>query len=113
MRALSVRHPYAELIARDEKHYEFRSWKTAHRGDLLIVASVAPCREGREEHPEIFAPGVTLAYGAAICVVTLVGIDGEPGDYEWEIDNARRVAPVKIRGKLNLYTVDDSLIRFV
>jgi hypothetical protein len=39
MKALSVLQPWAELLVLGHKRYEFRSWKTVHRGPLLIHAS--------------------------------------------------------------------------
>lgn len=51
MRALSVRQPWAELIARGRKKVECRSWSRDFRGDLLIVASASRhddvCRDER------------------------------------------------------------------
>lgn len=41
MKTLSVRQPYAWLIAAGIKDVENRSWSTSHRGALLIHASAA------------------------------------------------------------------------
>lgn len=38
MKALTIRQPYASLIALGEKQYETRDWKTAYRGPLAIHA---------------------------------------------------------------------------
>ena len=39
MKALSVKQPWASLIASGKKSLEIRTWRTDHRGPLLIVAS--------------------------------------------------------------------------
>ncbi|MBK6692827.1 MAG: ASCH domain-containing protein [Myxococcales bacterium] len=39
MRALSVKQPWAELIAAGKKKIEYRTWSVDLRGELLIVAS--------------------------------------------------------------------------
>ena len=39
MKALTIRQPYASLIAIGEKHIETRSWNTAYRGELAIHSS--------------------------------------------------------------------------
>ena len=39
MKTLTVKQPFASLIAYGHKRYEFRSWKTSHRGPLLIHSS--------------------------------------------------------------------------
>lgn len=70
---------------------------------------------------------VFLPVGVAICVVELVDVrsplsiaEDEAAaccglgfeDWCWVLKNPRRVEPVPIKGRLNLYEVDDSLVRF-
>lgn len=38
MKVLTIRQPFATLIIEGNKKFEFRSWKTNYRGDLLIHA---------------------------------------------------------------------------
>ena len=38
MKVLTIRQPWASLIIQGYKRFEFRSWKTNYRGDLLIHA---------------------------------------------------------------------------
>ncbi len=40
MKVLSIKQPWASLIVNGYKEYEFRSWKTKFRGDILIHASL-------------------------------------------------------------------------
>ena len=42
MKAISIQQPWAHLILTDEKQYEYRSWSTDHRGDLLVCSSANP-----------------------------------------------------------------------
>ena len=49
MRALSVKQPWASLIASGQKTIETRTWRTDYRGDLLIVSSRQPADQGRAE----------------------------------------------------------------
>ena len=39
VKALSIKQPWAGMIACGAKPIEYRSWKTPYRGDLLICAS--------------------------------------------------------------------------
>ena len=39
MKCLSLRQPYADLLARGEKAIELRKWNTKFRGEFLIHAS--------------------------------------------------------------------------
>lgn len=38
MKALTIKQPWATLIMQGDKRFEFRSWKTNFRGDVLIHA---------------------------------------------------------------------------
>ena len=39
MKVLTIKEPFASLIANGLKEYEFRTWKTNYRGEVLIHAS--------------------------------------------------------------------------
>ena len=38
MKVLTIKQPWATLIIQGDKRFEFRSWQTKYRGDLLIHA---------------------------------------------------------------------------
>ncbi len=38
MKVITVKQPFATLIAEGVKEYEFRTWKTKYRGEILIHA---------------------------------------------------------------------------
>ncbi len=38
MKVITIKQPWASLIAKGYKEYEFRTWKTKYRGDILIHA---------------------------------------------------------------------------
>lgn len=110
MKAISLRQPWASMIARLVKTIETRRWSTNHRGDLLIIASKSPKIEG-------------LPNGQALCVATLV--DCRPmtkadetaaqcelyhGAFAWVLDEIRPVKPFAVKGQLGLYDVPDDLI---
>ena len=38
MKTLTIKQPYASLIKENIKEYEFRTWKTNYRGEILIHA---------------------------------------------------------------------------
>lgn len=109
MRALSIKQPFAELIARGEKTIEYRTWKVKPFGDLLVVASktfhhsVDPNEWDSEE----------LVFGKSVCVVDFHKLTGVEGDYRWHFRDPRRVHPVDVKGYAALYTVDDARIRYV
>lgn len=110
MRALSVKQPYAELIARGVKTKEYRSWSRDFRGDLLIVASKSPHANGFDDFD---GDPSSLVYGAAVCVVDFWKVTGSEGDYAWHLRNPRRVEPVAITGYASIYNVPDEKVRYV
>ena len=111
MRTLSIRQPWASLIAFSEKTIEVRSWSTSFRGRMLIHAS------GRD----IIEDGITLPAGYAIATVEVVDVrpftaaDLEAACLEempdgpcfaWVLLDAQEVEPVPCKGRLNLWDAD-------
>lgn len=129
-KTLSVKQPWAHLIATGRKSVEMRSWKTDYRGQLLITASSSPKNKTFE--------GQKLPAGGAICLVDLVDIrlftadDFEAAGYEgeelremredwiaedasgneyapvyaWVLANPRPVEFTPIKGKLHIFEVE-------
>ncbi len=116
MKALSVKQPWASMIAQGTKTIETRTWATDYRGDLLIVSS---------KKPEIAG----LPAGKALCVLELVDCrpmteDDVPaarcemyeygiGAFAWVLSNLRPVEPFAVRGQLGIYEVDELEVRYV
>ncbi len=104
MKAISIKQPWANMIAHGEKTIETRTWATNYRGPLLIVSSKVPdiplagyavavaelvdCRPMRPEDE-----------GAACC-------RWYPGAVAWVLAKVRQIKPVPVRGQLRLYDVD-------
>lgn len=45
MKTITIKQPWATLIAKGYKEYEFRTWKTKYRGDILIHAGKSVDKE--------------------------------------------------------------------
>ena len=113
MKALSIMPYYASCIASGEKVEEYRSWKTAHRGDLLICSSAKPVDPwGR--HPAGVTCGFVELYDvkrvedftpedwAATCIPE----QARPRTgYGWMMRNPRRVVEMPVKGQLGLYNI--------
>lgn len=125
MKALSVRQPWASLIATGRKTIEVRTWQPSYRGDLLICSGVNPDRAG-------LAPPfdrVRMPLGVALCVVRLVdcrrplsgpdansdfaaagGFQPLPFHWCWELTDVRPLAvPVPMKGQLLLFSVPEEV----
>ena len=124
MKALSVRQPWATLIAEGSKAVEVRSWRTPYRGPLLIC-SASKMADGYTVDDEDYFPR-----GAAVCVVQLCdvvpmvasahAVAADPIDprdevlaadysglYAWLLSSPQVVQPfIPVKGKLNLFDVD-------
>lgn len=115
MKAISIRNPYAHFTMCGEKTVECRSWQTDYRGDLLICSS---------SNPKI----KDTISGHALCIVRLDSIEKftkdhlhdaclgdmpEGKNYAWHLTNLRLVKPFAVKGKLNFFEVDDSLIEVI
>ena len=49
MKVLTIKQPYASLIAEGYKEYEFRSWKSSYRGELYIHAGLGMDKEAMKK----------------------------------------------------------------
>ncbi len=112
MKAISIKQPWASLIAAGVKTLEIRQWPTDHRGPLLVVSSRRPVIDGHR-------------HGAALCVVDVTGCrrmtpadmpfacisDFYDGHYAWELGRVRLIEPFGVMGQLRLFDVDDRFIK--
>ena len=122
-RVLSVRQPFADLIAAGFKTVELRSTRTTHRGLVLIVAGKDPHEGPMHAALDRDALLADALFGVTVALVTLtdcrpaVPEDAErscyggslEGLYAWCLTGARRVPPMPAKGKLGLYRPDESL----
>ena len=126
MYALSVRQPYASLIAHGAKTIETRSWATAHRGKLMIHASKKVWMPDAaylkslplSEAEELLSQAQALPLGQAIAICDIV--DCRPmtvadendahcaffqNAFSWVLANIRPIDPFPVSGKQRLFTV--------
>lgn len=102
MRAISFRQPWAWLVANGFKDIENRSWRTDHRGPVLIHASSATTdfttesiRDIKREY-RVEVPG-ELDIGGIVGIVDVVDCVGDhrskwfSGEWGWVLANARRL----------------------
>jgi hypothetical protein len=104
MKAISIRQPWANLIASGQKTIETRAWETAYRGDLLIVSSSSP---------DIPPAGYALAVARLVeCRPMVRGDEAAaccaiyPNAVSWVFQNIRRIRVFPVKGQLRLYDVD-------
>lgn len=135
VKAISLWQPWASAIAYGAKLVETRSWKTTHRGLLLIHA--ARSKDGRDWDGAIrpYLSGVPeyseLPFGAIVAVAELVTClpttslrsdlsdrelalgDYSAGRYGWILRKVRRIEPIPYKGKQGLFEVPHDVVKAI
>lgn len=68
MKVLTLKQPWASLVANGYKVYEFRSWKTKYRGEILIHAG---CGVDKEWLDKVKDYGIDFPKKKILCKVVL------------------------------------------
>lgn len=120
MRALSLRSPWATLVADGVKSIETRTWQTHYRGPLLIVQSLGstPLRVTHLIPPSALARVGDDPRGHALAVAVLADcrpmVEGDeaaaccrvyPRAWAWVLREVRRIQPFPVLGRLGMYEV--------
>lgn len=127
MKVITIKQPFASLIAEGLKEYEFRTWKTKYRGKILIHAGKSIDKEAMKKFEKY---SMNYPVGSIIAVADItdcVYIDnqmkemlnkknplvysGVVKDSEWQgygfkLENVRKIKPIEINGKLSLWDYD-------
>lgn len=128
MKVITVKQPFATLIAEGLKEYEFRTWRTKFRGDILIHAGKGIDKKAMEryKHLNLDYPSGKIIAKATItdCVyvddnlkeelqekdpLVYYGIlqkDSNWDGYGFKLENIEKIEPIEINGKLSLWDYD-------
>ncbi len=128
MKVLTIKQPWATLIMQGDKRFEFRSWQTKYRGELLIHAGKGLDKEAMKRLKKYLPE--ELPYGKILGKVTLVNcIKMSPEfkeqllrenkdiytksafseNYGWQMENVEVFEkPIEAKGKLSLWEYNTS-----
>lgn len=126
MKVITIKQPWATLIAEGYKEYEFRTWKTKYRGDILIHAGKGMNKDAlkRFEHLNLEYPQGCIIAKATItdCVevdeklriklkekneLVYRGIQDRSWDgYGFKLENVKKIKHIPVNGKLSLWDYD-------
>ncbi len=132
MKAITIKQPWATLIAEGYKKYEFRTWRTKYRGEILIHAGKGIDKKAVErfKHLNLNYPIGQIIAKADLtdCVkvddrlreelkkidsIVYKGvIDKTSNDwdgYGFQLENVQKIKPIEINGKLSLWDYDGDL----
>ena len=121
MKVITIKQPWASLIAEGYKEYEFRTWKTKYRGDILIHAG-----KGIDSKAMKTYENYNLSYprGCIIAVAKITDcldvndelknnlknnevysniIKSNKSYYAFKLENVNKIKPIPINGKLSLW----------
>lgn len=123
MKVLTIKQPWATLIMQGDKRFEFRSWQTKYRGDLLIHAGKGIDKEAMKRLAKYLPAEIPL--GKILGKVTLVDcvkmcpefkdmlLKENPDIYTkssfqencgWQVENVKIFdEPIDVKGHLSLW----------
>jgi hypothetical protein len=111
VRAITIHQPWAELIVRGEKDVENRSWRTNHRGPLLIHAGARADRSSFAEHgvPEAADRSAIIGVVEVVdCKQERTSTWHEAGSWGWYLTGARRFRkPIPMKGRRGIFEVPE------
>lgn len=127
MKVITIKQPFASLIAEGLKEYEFRTWRTKYRGEVLIHAGkgvdkkamkkfekynldypsgciiakvkLTDCIEVNDEVRKFLKEKNPLVYSGVVN-------DPEWKGYGFKLEDVEKIEPIYINGKLSLWDYD-------
>lgn len=127
MKTITIKQPFASLIAEGIKEYEFRTWKTKYRGEILIHAGKSIDKKAMKKF-ECY--GLEYPRGCIIAKANLsdcIKIDDNQRNilkrknelvyssiikhtdwngYGFKLESVEKIKPIMINGKLSLWDYD-------
>ncbi|MCI8347591.1 MAG: ASCH domain-containing protein [Bacilli bacterium] len=131
MKAITVKQPWATLIAEGLKEYEFRTWKTKYRGEILIHAGKSIDKKAMKKFEYLnleYPTGCIIAKGN---ITDCVEVDNnfrkkllekdkiiysgvikckEWKGYGFKIENIRKISSIPIKGRLSLWDYQEDYL---
>ena len=127
MKVITIKQPFASMIAAGIKEYEFRTWKTKYRGEILIHAGkgidkkamkkfegygldypsgciiakavLSECIEVSEDFRANLSKKNPMVYSSIIKHTEWEG-------YAFQLDKIEKIEPIPINGKLSIWEYD-------
>ena len=130
MKVITIKQPFATLIAEGLKEYEFRTWNTKYRGDILIHAGKGIDKKAMErfKHYNLEYPKGCIIAKAKLTdsiyvndefvkrvgptnplvyknIITKNGWEG----YGFKLEDIEKITPIFINGQLGLWNYEGEL----
>lgn len=129
MKVITIKQPFATLIAEGLKEYEFRTWRTKYRGEILIHAGKGVDKKAMKKFEKYNLDYPSGCIIAKVNLTDCVYIDDKVREMlkkknelvygsvinhtEWEgygfkLENVKKIEPISINGKLSLWDYEDN-----
>lgn len=124
MKVLTLRQPWATLVAEGIKKYEFRSWKTKYRGKVLIHAGTGIDKEDMKKYDNMNLDFPSRRIVAIVEIEDCLELTDELNKkiidenniaygskvrtgYAWKLNNVKKIDYDKeINGQLGLWNIN-------
>ena len=124
MKAITIKQPFASLIAAGLKEYEFRTWKTKYRGEILIHAGKGVDKKAMKKFEHLYLEYPSGCIIAKVTLADCIKVDDELRKKlsernaeiyssiikhtEWEgygfkLENIVKTEPIPAKGKLSIW----------
>lgn len=128
MKVITIKQPFATLIVEGIKEYEFRTWRTNYRGEILIHAGKSVDKKAMKKFEHY---GFTYPRGCIIGKAFLtdcIFIDDKArkmiqnkhnlvyesiirhtdwNGYGFQLEKVEKIKPIEMNGHLSLWNYDD------
>lgn len=124
MKVLTLKQPWAKLVAEGIKKYEFRSWKIKYRGKVLIHAGIGIDKDEMKKFENMDLEFPSKRILAEVEIEDCLELDDDLNQkiinenniaygskyrtgYAWKLKNVKKLDINKeINGKLGLWSID-------
>lgn len=127
MKVITIKQPFASLIAQGIKEYEFRTWKTKYRGEILIHAGKSIDKKAMEKFKCYNLDCPTGCIIAKATITDCITVDSEfkkilkeknpfvfsnaiknkdKKEYGFKLENIKKIKKIEINGQLGLWNYD-------
>ena len=123
MKTITIKQPWATLIAEGYKEYEFRTWKTSYRGDLYIHAGKGVDKEAMKYFEYLHLEYPTGCIIAKAKIIDCIKAEKEfcekllkkdekvyhnlkkekENRYSFQLTDVKKIKPIPVSGKLSLW----------
>lgn len=130
MKVITVKQPFATLIAKGYKRFEFRTWRTKYRGSILIHAGKGTDKKAMERFEYLhleYPKGCIIAKANLVDCVEIdnhkreilkkedeivyrrVIIDTEWNGFGFQLEDIVELEPIYLNGKLSLWDYEGEI----